>query len=123
MITAQRDYQANAQTIKTQDQMMQTLVNLALIFAEPEPESEGRAMDQLIYLAMTGAKQAAAAAGERRQQPRQRHHHRLPRRRSTFRAVPMRATARPRACLAWRRRPAPTRPGAIKRPGATSTSR
>ena len=28
MITAQRDYQANAQTIKTQDQIMQTLVNL-----------------------------------------------------------------------------------------------
>ena len=28
MITAQRVYQANAQTIKTQDQMMQTLVNL-----------------------------------------------------------------------------------------------
>ncbi len=28
MITAQRAYQANAQTIKTQDQMMQTLVNL-----------------------------------------------------------------------------------------------
>lgn len=28
MITAQRNYQANAQTIKTQDQIMQTLVNL-----------------------------------------------------------------------------------------------
>jgi flagellar hook protein FlgE len=28
MITAQRAYQANAQTIKTQDQMMSTLVNL-----------------------------------------------------------------------------------------------
>jgi flagellar hook protein FlgE len=28
MITAQRDYQANAQTIKTQDQVMQTIVNL-----------------------------------------------------------------------------------------------
>ena len=28
MITAQRVYQANAQTVKTQDQMMQTLVNL-----------------------------------------------------------------------------------------------
>ena len=28
MITAQRIYQANAQTIKTQDQMLQTLVNL-----------------------------------------------------------------------------------------------
>jgi len=28
MITAQRDYQANAQTIKTEDQAMQTLVNL-----------------------------------------------------------------------------------------------
>ena len=28
MITAQRIYQANAQTIKTQDQVMQTLVNL-----------------------------------------------------------------------------------------------
>jgi flagellar hook protein FlgE len=28
MITAQRDYQANAQTIKTEDQIMQTLVNL-----------------------------------------------------------------------------------------------
>ena len=28
MITAQRIYQANAQTIKTQDSMMQTLVNL-----------------------------------------------------------------------------------------------
>ena len=28
MITAQRDYQANAQTIKTEDQVMQTLVNL-----------------------------------------------------------------------------------------------
>jgi len=28
MITAQRDYQANAQTIKTQDQVMNTLVNL-----------------------------------------------------------------------------------------------
>lgn len=28
MITAQRDYQANAQTIKTQDALMQTLVNL-----------------------------------------------------------------------------------------------
>jgi flagellar hook protein FlgE len=28
MITAQRAYQANAQTIKTQDQLMQTLVNL-----------------------------------------------------------------------------------------------
>jgi flagellar hook protein FlgE len=28
MITAQRVYQANAQTIKTQDSMMQTLVNL-----------------------------------------------------------------------------------------------
>lgn len=28
MITAQRNYQANAQTIKTQDQLMQTLVNL-----------------------------------------------------------------------------------------------
>ena len=28
MITAQRYYQANAQTIKTQDQIMQTLVNL-----------------------------------------------------------------------------------------------
>jgi len=28
MITAQREYQANAQTIKTQDQIMQTLVNL-----------------------------------------------------------------------------------------------
>ena len=28
MITAQRNYQANAQTIKTLDQVMQTLVNL-----------------------------------------------------------------------------------------------
>ena len=28
MITAQRDYQANAQTIKTMDQALQTLVNL-----------------------------------------------------------------------------------------------
>ena len=28
MITAQRIYQANAQTIKTQDQVLQTLVNL-----------------------------------------------------------------------------------------------
>jgi flagellar hook protein FlgE len=28
MITAQRIYQANAQTIRTQDQIMQTLVNL-----------------------------------------------------------------------------------------------
>ena len=28
MITAQRNYQANAQTIKTMDQVMQTLVNL-----------------------------------------------------------------------------------------------
>ncbi|CAN5489144.1 flagellar hook protein FlgE [soil metagenome] len=28
MITAQRDYQANAQTVKTQDQILQTLVNL-----------------------------------------------------------------------------------------------
>jgi flagellar hook protein FlgE len=28
MITAQRIYQANSQTIKTQDQVMQTLVNL-----------------------------------------------------------------------------------------------
>jgi flagellar hook protein FlgE len=28
MITAQRTYQANAQTIKTEDQVMQTLVNL-----------------------------------------------------------------------------------------------
>ena len=28
MITAQRTYQANAQTIRTQDQVMQTLVNL-----------------------------------------------------------------------------------------------
>ena len=28
MMTAQRAYQANAQTIKTQDQAMQTLVNL-----------------------------------------------------------------------------------------------
>jgi flagellar hook protein FlgE len=28
MMTAQRIYQANAQTIKTQDQVMQTLVNL-----------------------------------------------------------------------------------------------
>jgi flagellar hook protein FlgE len=28
MISAQRNYQANAQTIKTQDQVMQTLVNL-----------------------------------------------------------------------------------------------
>ena len=28
MITQQRSYQANAQTIKTQDQVMQTLVNL-----------------------------------------------------------------------------------------------
>jgi flagellar hook protein FlgE len=28
MITAQRVYQANAQTIKTEDQLMQTLVNL-----------------------------------------------------------------------------------------------
>jgi flagellar hook protein FlgE len=28
MITAQRVYQANAQTIKTQDQILQTLVNL-----------------------------------------------------------------------------------------------
>jgi flagellar hook protein FlgE len=28
MITAQRVYQANAQTIKTEDQMMNTLVNL-----------------------------------------------------------------------------------------------
>ena len=28
MITAQRTYQANAQTIKTQDQVLQTLVNL-----------------------------------------------------------------------------------------------
>ena len=28
MITQQRNYQANAQTIKTQDQIMQTLVNL-----------------------------------------------------------------------------------------------
>ncbi len=28
MITAQRTYQANAQTIKTQDQILQTLVNL-----------------------------------------------------------------------------------------------
>ena len=28
MITAQRVYQANAQTIKTQDSVMQTLVNL-----------------------------------------------------------------------------------------------
>jgi flagellar hook protein FlgE len=28
MITAQRTYQANAQTIKTMDQVLQTLVNL-----------------------------------------------------------------------------------------------
>ncbi len=28
MISAQRAYQANAQTIKTQDQVMQTIVNL-----------------------------------------------------------------------------------------------
>jgi flagellar hook protein FlgE len=28
MITAQRIYQANAQTVKTQDQVLQTLVNL-----------------------------------------------------------------------------------------------
>ena len=28
MITAQRVYQANAQTIKTQDQILQTLVNV-----------------------------------------------------------------------------------------------
>ncbi len=28
MMTAQRAYQANAQTIKTQDQVLQTLVNL-----------------------------------------------------------------------------------------------
>jgi flagellar hook protein FlgE len=28
MMTAQRDYQANAQTIKTQDAALQTLVNL-----------------------------------------------------------------------------------------------
>ena len=28
MITAQRIYQANAQTIKTQDQILQTIVNL-----------------------------------------------------------------------------------------------
>jgi flagellar hook protein FlgE len=28
MITAQRDYQANAQTLKTEDQIMQTLVTL-----------------------------------------------------------------------------------------------
>jgi flagellar hook protein FlgE len=28
MITAQRIYQANAQTIKTQDQILQTMVNL-----------------------------------------------------------------------------------------------
>ena len=28
MITLQRNYQANAQSIKTQDQIMQTLVNL-----------------------------------------------------------------------------------------------
>ena len=28
MMTAQRNYQANAQTIKTQDQVLQTLVNL-----------------------------------------------------------------------------------------------
>jgi flagellar hook protein FlgE len=28
MMTAQRDYQANAQTIKTQDQTLSTLVNL-----------------------------------------------------------------------------------------------
>ena len=28
MITAQRVYQANAQTVKTQDQVLQTLVNL-----------------------------------------------------------------------------------------------
>jgi flagellar hook protein FlgE len=28
MITAQRVYQANAQTIRTQDQVMQTIVNL-----------------------------------------------------------------------------------------------
>ena len=28
MITAQRNYQANAQTIKTQDQILQTIVNL-----------------------------------------------------------------------------------------------
>ncbi|HXS29406.1 MAG TPA: flagellar hook-basal body complex protein, partial [Steroidobacteraceae bacterium] len=28
MMTAQRTYQANAQTIKTQDQVLQTLVNL-----------------------------------------------------------------------------------------------
>jgi flagellar hook protein FlgE len=28
MITAQRSYQANAQTIKTMDQVLQTLVNL-----------------------------------------------------------------------------------------------
>ena len=28
MVTAQRVYQANAQTIKTQDQVLQTLVNL-----------------------------------------------------------------------------------------------
>jgi flagellar hook protein FlgE len=28
MMTAQRDYQANAQTIKTQDATLQTLVNL-----------------------------------------------------------------------------------------------
>jgi flagellar hook protein FlgE len=28
MITAQRVYQANAQTIKTQDQILQTIVNL-----------------------------------------------------------------------------------------------
>ncbi len=66
MITAQRAYQANAQTIKTQDQVMQTLRQPALkpaICPKRHLRGHGRsgplesdAWTAMIYLAMAGAK-------------------------------------------------------------------
>ena len=53
MITAQRDYQANAQTIKTEDQIMQTHRQPAL---NATHRGLRRRMDRLIYLSMSGAK-------------------------------------------------------------------
>ena len=55
MITAQRVYQANAQTIKTQDQVLQTIVNL---LDEPLDADQGTELrwTGMIYLSMAGAK-------------------------------------------------------------------
>ena len=57
MITAQRNFQANAQMISTADQVTQTIINIRWS-ADALTDD---AMDRLLYVAMTGAKQLMQA--------------------------------------------------------------